>query len=704
MAVLNIKRTSLIFKLTGFAFIGILIIVSLISFIFISAFRSSSFRNIKDFVTENTKHISAKADALINERVLLLFYTGVGTIPLVAEENIDVDQLEAYLRMMAGTMDGVKLLYTSSPGLWTDPGGFLALSSGVRLPDTFDNRTRIWWQNAMAAGSGVIFTDPYIDLFTGELVVTISELIFDENRNPIAVMGKDISIANLGEIINELITIPGMRGFFLHESGKYITNPDFNLIMTGNFFTDFGMENIRNRVIGRFFYGTIDDLIVCSVPLYTTGWTLVTIVPVDYVFAEVNATILRVIIFAALSIFGLLAILFFMIRKIIKPVELMTKELQIVSMGDLTRTIDIKSNDEIGSLAHYFNQTLQSIKNMVINVRSEAMSMSRIGTDLANGMTETAATMNQIAANIQNVKQRVTGQSASVTDTNDTMEQITAKINELNGHVEKQAANVSQSSSAVEEMIVNIGSVTQTLVRNVENVEELTSASEISRTVLQEVAVDIREIARESEGLLEINSVMQNIASQTNLLSMNAAIEAAHAGESGRGFAVVADEIRKLAENSSKQSKTISDVLKRIKGSIDKMTSSTEKLLKRFEAIDSGVKTVAEQEENVRNAMEEQGQGSKQVLEAIGNLNNTTLSVKDGASQMLEGANVVMRKSSDLEQAAQEISGDMNEMASGVAQVNIAVNHITELTNKNREIAAQLMKEVEKFNVDVLTS
>jgi methyl-accepting chemotaxis protein len=174
------------------------------------------------------------------------------------------------------------------------------------------------------------------------------------------------------------------------------------------------------------------------------------------------------------------------------------------------------------------------------------------------------------------------------------MEQVTLNINKLNGHVEQQTESVSQSSSAIEEMLANIQSVTQTLVRNAENVDELIDAAKVGRTGLEEVSSDIQEIARESAGILEINSVMQNISSQTNLLSMNAAIEAAHAGEAGKGFAVVADEIRKLAENSGKQSKTISQVLKTIKGSIDKITASTNTVLEKFQAIDDRVRIVSE--------------------------------------------------------------------------------------------------------------
>jgi methyl-accepting chemotaxis protein len=280
------------------------------------------------------------------------------------------------------------------------------------------------------------------------------------------------------------------------------------------------------------------------------------------------------------------------------------------------------------------------------------------------------------------------------------MEQITGNIHKLNEHVEKQTASVEQSSSAIEEMLANIQSVTQTLVRNTENVDELTGASDIGRTGLQEVAGDIQEIARESEGLLEINSVMENIASQTNLLSMNAAIEAAHAGEAGKGFAVVADEIRKLAESSSSQSKTISEVLKKMKRSIDKITLSTGNVLTKFEAIDSGVKTVAQQEENIRHAMEEQSQGSKQVLEAISQVNEITRMVKGGATEMLEGANEVIRESHNLEHSTQEITGGMNEMATGADQINIAVHRVNELSDKNRESINLLLKDVTKFKVE----
>jgi methyl-accepting chemotaxis protein len=406
----------------------------------------------------------------------------------------------------------------------------------------------------------------------------------------------------------------------------------------------------------------------------------------------------QISLIVSVIISGVIALL--LSRSLIKPIVRIFGVLKIIAEGDLTQRIEVKGKDEIATITLLIKETQESIRNMVIKIMTEAAALSDVGDNLATNMTETAAAINQITANIQSIKERVISQSASVSETHATMEQVVLNINKLNTHVESQNGNVSRASSAIEEMVANINSVASTLVNNTGNVNMLQETSEAGKTGLQEVASDIQEIARESEGLMEINAVMENIASQTNLLSMNAAIEAAHAGEAGKGFAVVADEIRKLSESSSEQSKTINNVLKKIKTSIDKIIKSTENVLTKFEAIDSSVRTVSEQEENIRNAMEEQGEGSKQILQSSSQLKEITGQVKSGSDEMLEGSKEVMLESRNLEKITHEITGGMNEMAGGANQVNTAVHNINEMTNKNREGINTLMREVSRFKVE----
>ena len=394
-------------------------------------------------------------------------------------------------------------------------------------------------------------------------------------------------------------------------------------------------------------------------------------------------------------------VMFLYLARMLKPLELLTHNLNDIANGDadLTRRLPITGNDEIAKASGYFNQTMEQFRKLIVSIKQQTGTLSEIGTNLASNMVQTASAMNQISANIQSIKGRVLNQSASVTETNATMEQVTVNINKLSGQVDNQTGAVSQASSAIEEMIANIQSVTVTLTRNVENVRALEEASETGKGSLQDVVSDIQEIVRESEGLLEINAVMENIASQTNLLSMNAAIEAAHAGEAGRGFAVVADEIRKLAESSGEQSKTIGIVLKKIRDSMDKITRSTDKVLTRFEVIDQGVKTVAEQEEVIRRAMEEQGHGSRQVLSASGQVGDITQQVRGSSIEMLEGSKEVIAESKNLERATQEITNSINEMAAGTEQVNKAVNTANDLSGRTRENISTLTRAVSQFKV-----
>jgi methyl-accepting chemotaxis protein len=433
-----------------------------------------------------------------------------------------------------------------------------------------------------------------------------------------------------------------------------------------------------------------------------TNWAVIVGSSRSQMLADVTQLTWFTLIAAIAIIIVITVILFIIISRTTKPITTVSDTLKDISEGegDLTRTVNIKSKDEVGDLAGYFNETLAKIRKIVLTIKDEAASLYDIGNDLASNMTETASAMNEITGNIDSIKGRVVNQSASVTETSSTMEQITGNIEKLSETIQNQSASVSQASSAIEEMMANIQSVTQTLVKNVENVKALSEASQSGHEGLQEVAGEIQEIARESEGLMEINAVIDNIASQTNLLSMNAAIEAAHAGEAGKGFAVVADEIRKLAENSSGQSKTINEVLKKITDSIEKISTSTTAVLTRFDAIAHGVTTVAEQEQTIRSAMEEQTEGSRQILDGVAKVRDITTQVKNSAQEMLEGSRQVVTESRNLEAVTEEISNGINEMAGGADQINTTVVHVNDISGRNKDGITVLTEAVAKFRVE----
>jgi methyl-accepting chemotaxis protein len=428
---------------------------------------------------------------------------------------------------------------------------------------------------------------------------------------------------------------------------------------------------------------------------------------VELSISELVREISNLNIVTIISVIGILLIfaifISIMISRLLSPLGYFNTILDSFSKGNLTLAIPehfAKRKDEMGEISLSFMNAVNNIKKLIMNIKDETATLSDIGNDFASNMNETAAAINEIAANIQSINSRILNQSASVSETHSTMEELVLNINKLNGHVDNQSNSITQASDASEEMVGNIQSVTGTLVDNARNVLTLQDASEIGRTGLSEVSEDIKEIARESEGLLEINSVMENIASQTNLLSMNAAIEAAHAGEAGKGFAVVAGEIRKLAESSSEQSKTIVAVLKKIKASIDKITKSTVNVLNKFEAIDVNIKTVAEQEDNIRGAMEQQGMKSQEILNGTAKLNDITRHVTNDSNEMHKKAQDVIRESRNLEKATQEITSGMNEMTKGADQINIAVNRVKEISINNRDAINTLLNEVARFTVD----
>ena len=387
--------------------------------------------------------------------------------------------------------------------------------------------------------------------------------------------------------------------------------------------------------------------------------------------------------------------------KVTRPIKEFTAILKDISEGegDLTRKIEVSSRDEIGLMAEYFNSTFAKIRQLVATVQNQSNMLGSVGSNLSSNMTETAAAINQISANIKSIKSQTINQAASVTETSSTMEQISMGISRLNSLIGEQSSNISQSSSIINSLIQNIDGATKTLIHNTENINRLAETSESGKVALDKITNAIEEVANESRSLMEISSVIQNIASETNLLAMNAAIEAAHAGETGKGFAVVADEVRKLAESSSAQTKTIESALKKITASISVVTAYSTEVVEKFTSIEQEVNNVSNQEERIRSTMEQTSENSKEVLHSITMLNDITQKVQKSSVEMLEGSNQITHEAKNMNTITQEITGGMNEMATGADQITEAVNTVNTLTVDTQNSINALNTEVNKFKV-----
>ena len=591
-----------------------------------------------------------------------------------------------------------------------DRNGILYSSDGRAT----DISNLAWYKGSN--GGQRFFAEPFMSPILHKLVLAVIVPVMDDNKNHISSLVALIPGNWLSDNIDDIVIgqtgycyVLGVEGATVAHKDQSVVEKMYNLIESAK--TDSELAStaaflsrsfeIDETEVGYYTYkGT--SYIASFATVKTTDWTVVIRAPVNEFMGTVNTLRTSMIGSSVIILVIALLIVYIVARTVVKPIKTVVSALRDIAHGegDLTVRLPATGNDEITDMSEYFNETIAKIGTSIKQVGINSNIMEEIGAELASNMTETASAVNEISANIDGVKQQAMTQAASVTETAATIEEIVRTIKQLNNSIEMQAASVAQSSSSVEEMVANIASIGQTLGKTDDVIKSLTTATGDGKATLVTSNTVTQKIAEESGSLMEASSVIQHIASQTNLLAMNAAIEAAHAGEAGKGFAVVADEIRKLAEESSMQGKTITATLKTLSGEIETLSDSSKTVEEKFNAIFTLAEQVKDMSNRLTEAMHEQENGSKEVLIAIKSINTVTTEVQAGSEEMLKGGEGVAEEMQKLDSLTRVITESMNEMASGAVQINNAVQEVNEITQKNKRSIEALSLEVSKFKVN----
>lgn len=669
--------------------------------------------NIIDMMTKNTAILAAdtsltdfsKRDAPTNMHTL---------------ERSDVETAEfAFLSALKASEP-----YLLSAYFGTQWSGFVTSLMSDR-PAGYDPPARGWYKEAKAAGTErTIITSAYKSASSPDTVVTMARLMRLENGGE-AVAAVDLTLGALSDMLNS---------FKVGQTGYIALVQDDGVIMAEGAHADWNFANIKEVAGGAL--APIADIIggskdtsakdtdkerkseisvvtldgakwmTCVKPLKVSigggelKWSLVGFMRRDEVLRRFYTILVMIFIIGAALLAAALVVALFFSMRMTRPINSMCELLDWCKNNDFTGRLEETGSDELTALSVNLNTTFNKICGSLKSIAGNAAAMENTGSTLAEEVASTAGAAATIVSGIEDVKAQVASQNEAVSDTSSAAQGINESIGHLDTSVENMSKSVSLSVKAIERIASGTKSISALFEESNKMMRAVAERTQGGTEVVQKMADIITALAEKSSSLLETSGMIEEIAEETNLLAINAAIEAAHAGEAGKGFAVVADEIRALAENSSNHGKQSGKVIEESLDIIHRMTEAGEETRAIFAAVSNMINEVSEHGEKMLSVMQEQQRAGDEVSGAMQTMDADTQEVRANSATVMEKSALVSGKMEQLGNITSSITGSITEMTEGVQQINGSLKNTRSIAMQNKENLRDLSSELSQFKVE----